>query len=150
MPASFFVDADSDDIIFCLVHRFDDISCRYQRNLMLGGLAAKKKRNAEFFLHWAFFETGSRIEDGRSRIENREWRIDLSILHLRSSVVSVRLRLLGDRRRPLLFYDFHDLARIGLFFELQNEVFGFDWIALAVEFDGTGHTFEVFDLAHRN
>src|SRR6266850_795683 len=72
MPASFFVDADSDDIIFCLVHRFDDISCRYERNLMLGGLAAKKKRNAEFFLHWAFFETGSRIEDGRSRIENGE------------------------------------------------------------------------------
>src|SRR6267142_4430027 len=99
MPASFFVDADSDDIIFCPVHRFDDISCRYERNLMLGGLAAKKKRNAEFFLHWAFFETGSRIEDGRSRIENRGWRIDLRFSIFDSRLSCVSLRFLGDCRR---------------------------------------------------
>ena len=72
-----------------------------------------------------------------------------SILPLRSSVVWVSLRLLGDRRRRLLFDDFHDFAGIGLFFELQDEVFGFDWIAFAVKLDGARHPFEVFDLAHR-
>src|SRR5258705_6388307 len=150
MPASLFIDADGDDIIFCLVHRFDDISRRYERNLVLGGLAAEQDCDAQFFFHWAFFETGWRIQDGRSRIENRGWRIDLRFAIFDSRLSCVSLRLLGDRRRRLLFDDFHDLAGIGLFFELQNEVFGFDWIALAVKLDGARHTFEVFDLAHRN
>ncbi len=70
--------------------------------------------------------------------------------NLRSSIFysclsCLSLRFLRRRRRSLLD-DFDYFARISLFVVLEHEVLGLERIALAVELDRAGDTFEVFDV----
>ena len=62
--------------------------------------------------------------------------------------VRVSLRFFRRRGGRLLLDDFYYFAGIGLLFELQDEILGFDRIAFAVEFDGPGDAFEPFDFPH--
>ena len=50
-PASLFIDADGNDLVFSLVHRLNDISRRNNRDFMFGGFSAEQNGDTQFFFH---------------------------------------------------------------------------------------------------
>jgi len=50
-PASLFVDADGNDLVFSFVHRLNDVPGRNHRDLMFGGFSAEKNGHPQFLFH---------------------------------------------------------------------------------------------------
>src|SRR4029453_73602 len=135
-PSAFLVDTNGHELIFVFVHRFDDIPCRYEGNLMLGRFPAEQNRDAQFLFH------GFRALKKPAGPERARWQ-------LFSMAARLSRGLFGQGLRSLLVDDLDRLTRIAALFELQNEVFRFHRIPFVVESNSAGNTFEVLQFPDR-